>query len=111
MQLKFYAREDALVREAGVHPRIGEATRYYGRSFDTATRGYPADKEPFVVESDTEDGDKCAKQCRQKRALWAADEKTAAAIGVPFVPVEWKDGAVVAKAAPKKAEASGKGDS
>jgi hypothetical protein len=96
MQLKFYAREDALVRRASIAPRIGEAARYYGRTFDPGMRAYVADKEPFVVDSDNVHGEKCRKQC-QKGALWPADEATAAAVGVEFVETMWDDGAVVAK--------------
>jgi hypothetical protein len=96
MKLKFYAREDLLVREAGVAPRIGQAARYYGRTFDPATRAYPATREAIEVEAGSEDGEKCARQCR-KRALWAADSETAAAIGVEFVDTEFKDGAHTAK--------------
>lgn len=91
MKLSFLAREDALVREAGVVPRVGQAARYYGRSFDAATRSYPATKEPFVCDDGSEDALKCARQVR-KGAMFAADEATAAAIGVPFVKTEWRDG-------------------
>jgi len=101
MKLSFLPREDALVREAGVHPRIGEATRYYGRSFDAATRGYPANEKPFEVESESEDGQKCARQCR-KGALWAANKETAATLNVELVETEFKDGVHFAK--PTKAE-------
>jgi hypothetical protein len=101
MKLKFLAREDLLVREAGIGPVIGEAARYYGRTFDPATRGYAASKEPFEVESDSEDGVKCAKQCR-KGALFAFDDQTAAAVGVDFIEHEFSGGAHVVK--PKPAE-------
>jgi hypothetical protein len=94
--LRFYAREDQLVRETGIHPRIGDAARYYGRKFDTATRGYPAISEAFAVAEGGEDAPKCMKACR-KGALWPADEATASACGVKFVPVECVDGAWVAK--------------
>lgn len=105
MKLSFLAREDALVREAGIHPRIGEATRYYGRSFAPALRGYPADEKPFEVEQGSEDGDKCSKQCR-KGALWAANKETAAAISVDFIETEFKTGVHIAKVKPAKKEAS-----
>lgn len=100
MQLKFYAREDALVRRASIAPRIGEAARYYGRTFDPTTRAYVADKLPFAVDSDNVHGEKCRKQC-QKGALWAADKATAAALGVEFIETEWSDGAVTAKTTTK----------
>jgi hypothetical protein len=96
MKLKFYAREDLLVREAGVGPVIGEAARYYGRTFDPATRGFPAAREPFEVEAESEDGLKCAKQCR-KGALFAADKTTADAIGVEHIETEFNSGAHTAK--------------
>lgn len=96
MKLRFYARDDLMVREVGDVPRVGQPTRYYGRTFDPQTRGYPATREAFEVESDSQDGEKCRKQCR-KGTLWAADEATASAIGVPFVAVEFVDGAWVKK--------------
>ncbi|UOF77398.1 hypothetical protein [Caudoviricetes sp.] len=96
MKLKFLAREDLLVREGGIGPVIGEAARYYGRTFDPATRGYPAVKELFEVEAESYDGVKCAKQCR-KGALFAADKGTADALGVTFIETEFKDGAHVVK--------------
>jgi hypothetical protein len=98
--LKFYAREDLLVREAGVHPQVGQAARYYGRSFDPSTRSYPANKDAFAVEQGSEDGEKCAKQCR-KCALFAADAETAAAVGVEFVATEFDKGAHIVSAKPK----------
>lgn len=96
MKLKFLAREDLLVREAGVHPRIGEASRYYGRTFDPKTRAYPATQDGFEVEEGTEDAEKCAKQCR-KGALFAGNKQTAEAIGVELLVTEFKDGAHTVK--------------
>lgn len=101
MKLKFFAREDLLVRRAGVLPRVGEATRYYGRKFDAAMRGYPATEEPFRVDADSDHGRKCARACKSESALWPADEATAQHCGVPFTPVEFVDGAWVAKQAHK----------
>jgi len=106
-QLKFLAREDMLVREAGVAPQVGQAARYYGRTYDPAQRAYPATKDPFVAEEGSEDGDKCTKQCR-KGALWAADAATASAIGVDFVSTQFRDGAHAAAVA-KPALNSSKG--
>lgn len=97
MKLRFHAREDFLVREAGVAPSIGQAARYYGRTFDPATRGYPAVKDAVEFEQGTEDADKCSKQCR-KGCMWAADKDTAAALGVAFVDVAFSEGAWIAKA-------------
>jgi hypothetical protein len=109
MKLKFFAREDLLVREAGIGPVIGEAARYYGRTFDPATRSYPATKEPFETEADSEDGLKCSKQCR-KGALFAADKTTADALGVEHIETEFSDGVHAVKKAPaaKPAAASSK---
>jgi hypothetical protein len=97
MKLRFAAREDLLVREAGTTYRAGSPARYYGRSFDAATRGYPANAEPYAVEAESDDGQRSAKQCR-KGALWAADKETAAAVGVEFVEIEHAEGAWTAKA-------------
>ena len=91
MKLRFLAREDLLVRELGVH-------RYYGRTFDAATRGWPATKEGAEFESGTPDAEKCAKSCR-KGELFAADEATAQAVGVGFVAHDFKDGVYTARLA------------
>lgn len=104
MKLSFLAREDSLVREAGIAPQIGQPARYYGRTFDSTARSYPATKEGFECEDGTEDAEKCARQVR-KGTLFAGNRKTAEAIGVPFVETEWKDGVYVAKGPRTRASA------
>jgi hypothetical protein len=97
VKVRFLAREDFVVREAGVAPRVGEATRYYGRRFDAATRGYPATEDGVEFDADSEDGRKCIRACRDNpMPLWPADEATAALCGVKFTPVVFADGAWVA---------------
>jgi hypothetical protein len=83
LKVKFYAREDALVREAGVAPMVGAPSRC---EFD----------------ADSEDGRKCIRFCRDG-AFWPADSQTASLCGVPLVAVEFKDGAWTA-APPRKAK-------
>ncbi len=114
--LKFYAREDALVRYPGIVPAIGQAPRYIGREFlmGEAERGAdgkmrttkpasnPATKDPAEFAEGTAEAAAVMRHCR-KGALWAADKDTAAACGVEFVAVEFKDGVwVKATAKPSK---------
>lgn len=106
MKLSFRAREDLLVRVPGMPPAIGQASMYVGREFDAKTRGYPASKQAYEVESDSDEGRRLIKLVRREGALWPADEQTAKACGVEFVSVEFKDGAYVARAARGVKEAS-----
>ena len=118
--LRFFAREDALVRYPGIVPAIGQAPRYIGREFliGELERGpggkertkvpasNPASKEPSVFDSDTDEGQAAARHCR-KLALWPADKETAAFCGVSFVELTFANGSWIEKpaavAAPKAA--------
>lgn len=97
--LKFYAREDKLVREPGPLPVVGQSVSYVGRRWDAALHGYPATTEPYAVDGASAPGQRLATLCVRDASLWAADEATAAACGASFVPVKFVDGAWIA--APK----------
>ncbi len=90
MILKFYAREDQLVREPGIGPSIGVPARYVGRYFDAALRGFPAHDNAQAFDTDLVESRDIAdlKRSTRKGGLWPADTETAAECGVPFVAVE-----------------------
>ena len=92
MKLRFYAREDQLVPVPGSFPRIGQAPSYIGRKFVAADRSHPATDDPYECDAETEGGRRLKKLTRRDACLWPADEATARACGVAFVPVEVKDG-------------------
>lgn len=100
MQLKFYAREDQLVRMPGVgRGAPGQPVPYVGRAFDAKTRGYPATEEPYAVDADSDSGRRLAELCRRDQSLWPADKETAEACGVEFVVVAFDGGVWARKAA------------
>lgn len=76
MKLRFQAHAGAMVREHGVH-------RYYGYQYSADTKSFALNPQPFEVDSDSPDGDKCAKACREG-SLIAANAETARACGVAF---------------------------
>lgn len=97
--LKFHAREDRLVREPLERMFIGAQASYVGRRFDAKANGWVATEEPFSVNAASTAGQRLALLCVRDGSLWPADAETAAACGVPFVPLKLVDGAWVA--APK----------
>ena len=105
MQLSFYARDDLKVTEPGIRRMAGAPPRYVGREFvgpsATAAAHHPATRTPFTCEQDSEDGRRLSKVCLRDGALWPANRETAAAVGVPFVDVEFAEGEWRAKAPPK----------
>lgn len=106
MKLRFYAAGDTLVSLRDVEgrslpvPSRGVPARYIGREYDAAVRGYPATKEAFECEDGTGLAEHCKKNVRCGDLL-CADEATAAACGVSFAPMNFKDGVHVP--APAKA--------
>lgn len=93
MQLKFYAREDQLVRVPGVgRGAQGSPASYVGRTFDQKTRGYPAIEDGAAIDSDSKEGKRLAELCKRDGCLWPANKETADFCGVEFVVVEFKDG-------------------
>lgn len=106
MKLSFYPKPGALVywpghKPAGVHPPyVGRRTVADGTSI-----AHPAQETPVVVDSEHADADQRRAAERFTRfvardgSLWPADEATARACGVAFVPVELRDGEWQPKAA------------
>lgn len=116
MLLRFYARPDNVVYPPG--PKLkGRINHYVGRTFDPQSRAHKANDKPAEFDSQTPAGELMRQRVRREHSLWAADEATAAACGVPFVPVaqdeesgEWlpapaatTDAKPAAKSAEKKA--------
>jgi hypothetical protein len=119
MLLKFYAREDLLVNDPAAPVRDSQPIQRVGRTFVYSKRNdrgevvepahYTANSDPYVVDSNSPNGQRLAKRCR-RRELWAADEATAKACGVDFVQLEMRDGGWCEKPAsvekPEKKKAS-----
>jgi len=101
MLLRFYAKADALQRVPDFHPAVDQHDRYVGRAHDPENPGaFPATREPFECDSDSQNGIRLKHLIFRDGDLWAADEETAAHCQVPFVPVEFADGEwVLARAA------------
>lgn len=94
MQLRFYARADLLVSVPGARPMQGESPRYVGRTRipgepNKGGASYPAQRDAFECDSDSDAGRRLAKLIRRDSSLWAADEATARECGVEFVRVEF----------------------
>lgn len=109
--MKFFARGKSLVGDVDNPTRTGVPREFVGRTFDADTKGYPATEEAYATVFGTKQGNRCMKCCQQGD-LWAADQETASLCGVPFVEVQFAEGAWVAKpSAPKAAtdEAAGAG--
>lgn len=93
--LKFVARGDDLVAEPGVTLYVGQSPRYVNREhvkLASGEWGYPATAEPHTCKADSDEGRRLQLLVVRDRALWPADAATAAACGVPFVPLELHDG-------------------
>lgn len=112
MELRFLARAEHCVHWPGLK-MAGSLATYAGRTYDAATRGWPASAEPFVVDSESDAGKRFAELTRRDGALWPADEATAAHCGVKLTPVvrdesgEWIP-APPAPASPAKASKANK---
>lgn len=103
MKLRFLAREDQLVRIPGAKPLPGQPDMYVGRTFDAASRGYPATKDGYECDADSDGGRRLARLCRIDGSLFPANAETAAACGVSFAQTEFKSGVhVVASSKPSK---------
>jgi hypothetical protein len=100
MRLSFYAREGALAYIPGAPKFQGQAPPYVGRCLvrgtEENTAAFPATSEPHVVDISGSTVDQQALNRWQRLAnagaVWCADEATAAACGVEFVPVTFSDG-------------------
>ena len=94
MQLRFYARGTGLVSLPGERRIVGQLPRYVGRK-PIVTDGvcaWPASEDAHTVSVGSDAGARLMKRCRDGE-LWPADADTAAACGVPFVPLAFADGA------------------
>ena len=102
MKLRFYARGDLLVLHPNAIQLVGQPYRYVGRELvqmdvldgepNSKAAAYPATRHPAEFDSDSPEGRRLTKLIRRDQSLWAADEETAEACGVPFVPVSWSHG-------------------
>jgi len=92
MNLRFFAREGLLVTEPGAVRCVGQHLRYVGRVYDHATRQLVAAEVPSEYDPASGAGQRLIKITHRDRSLWPADEATAHACGVPFVPVVYTDG-------------------
>lgn len=106
-----------MVAVPGTTAHAGQVSRYLGRNTSVANAGtpeevvsYPATSEGFSCDADSDLGRRAVKLTRRDFAFWPADSDTAAACGVEFQPVEFKDGVFVPAVAKAKAGAV-KGDS
>jgi hypothetical protein len=100
-RLKFYAREDQLVFVPYITVSAGAPERYVGRRFDAKLRGYPATKEPFTCDADSNVGERLVLLTRRDSCLWPADDETAQACGMRKAPeLKYASGAWVAKSSP-----------
>lgn len=101
--LRFIARENAVATVPGSRANIGQAAFYVGRKYVPPDREkgkgatYVATEEPHEVSLDLDREDDKARFYRyQKLAkrgdIWAADEKTAKACDVEFVPATFANG-------------------
>lgn len=76
------------------HAAVGQQARYIGRAFDAKVGGWPATKEPEVIDTDKARRELVTKigKRAKSRDLLPADEATAAALGVEYVPLRWEAG-------------------
>ena len=106
MILSFHAKADALQRVPDFHPEVGQHDRYVGREHDFARPGsFPASREPFHCDSESENGQRLKHLIFRDGDLWAADQATADYCQVPFVEIEWSEGEWVPVAAKQSAKA------
>ena len=95
---KFYAKGKQLVADPSHAPVPGQPRRYAGRKMvrlDDGRTAFPATEEGFVYDEtrpELRDIDRrMLKRVRRDRDMWPGDEATAAACGVPFVPLRFDD--------------------
>jgi hypothetical protein len=113
MKLKFLSRAANMVSWPGPKS-TGQLPRYVGRTYIPSDRPgvagvFKADSEPSEIDSENHDAPQLVRQCA-KGGLWAADQQTASACGVPFQALqqgpdgEWITKAAQPARADKKAE-------
>jgi hypothetical protein len=87
MKLRFYARAGQMVRVPGQQIMVGQPVKYVGRKTVKDMR-HEASSDPYEVEAGTRRAMRLVKLVRRDQCLWPADEPTAKACGVRFVPVK-----------------------
>ena len=93
--LKFVACADLVVRVPFAMQFVGAPAEYVNRSkrmMPDGSWGYPANAEPYEVQSGTKEAERLILLTVRDNALLPFDEQTAAACGTKFVAVEWLDG-------------------
>ncbi|MEM6792110.1 MAG: hypothetical protein AAF715_31625 [Myxococcota bacterium] len=105
---KFYAKGRLLVADPTQgDPQPGQPRRYAGRTMKIVDgqATFPATEEGFTYDEQRpaiRDVDRrMLKRVRRDHDMWPADEVTAQACGVAFVPVVFKDGEFVPVEAPQ----------
>lgn len=105
MKLAFLAKAGLVCHWPAAVRQTGQIYNYVGRTWDAASRVHKANAEPVAIDDEHQDADTRVRAERLKQlvtrdgSLWPADEATARACGVEFVPVEMKDGEWQPKAA------------
>lgn len=92
-RMKFYARGTGLVSVPDERRIVGLKPRYVGRTaviVDGAC-AFPAAREPYECATPDEEA-RLGWITKNDASLWPADEATAHALGVPYVPLTWSDG-------------------
>ena len=95
--IKFYAKENQLVRIPGAQPRPGQADCYVGREYDAENRGYAISAIPYETDENSDAGKRLIRLARLDNCLIPADKYTADLCGMEYVPVEFKSGVFVEK--------------
>jgi hypothetical protein len=89
--LRFYAKDNLIVSFPGSKDVPGNPARYVGRRYENAD--YPATQEGDSFKLGSPEFIRIKKLINTSpQPLYAADQETADAVGVPFVPVQFKDG-------------------
>ena len=111
MELSFLAKSDLLVAVPGTAQFAGQLARYVGREWEDARHAFVASKEPYRVDSASEDGRRLLKLVRREASLLPGDQATAEACGLDFVAHQNVDGEWVPSApAVREVRAAKKGN-
>jgi hypothetical protein len=108
MLLRICPRGAALVPYK--HAAVGQQARYIGRSYDTASNSWPADKAPCVIDTEKARPELVLKVRKRAQSgdVMPFDAETAQELRVPYKLLEWAEGEwVEAKATPAKRESAG----
>ncbi len=95
--IKFYAKENQMVKIPGAQARPGQPDMYVGRDFDAANRGYKINDTGYTVDENSDAGQRLIRLTRIDDCLIPADKYTADLCGKEYVPVEFKSGVFVEK--------------